>query len=89
MGLLAAERCKSVIRDDMWCAKVLELCAISAGFLRQRHEMFGAFEITIVVRGDIGNEVGGLVEPNSMIADLKFAHAETVVRQQIRWGEPS
>jgi hypothetical protein len=45
----------------MWCAKVLELCAISAGFLRQRHEMLGALEITIVVRGDIGNEVGGLV----------------------------
>ncbi len=68
MGLLSTEGLESVVRDDVRSSKVLEFRAVSAGFLRERHKALGAIEVTVVIRGDIRDEVRRLIGPHASSA---------------------
>ena len=57
-----------MVRNDVGSLKMLEFGAVSAGFLGQRHEIQGANQVTVVVCGDIGNEIGRLVWTDQAIA---------------------
>jgi len=74
MGLLAAEGLEPIVRDDVLCPKVLELGAIGSCFLGQGHEVLGPLEVTVMVRGDIGDEVGGLVWADEAVTEAECRH---------------
>ena len=58
----------------MLCPKVLELGAVGACFLGQGHEVLGPLKVTVMVRGDIGDEVGGLVWADEAVTEAECRH---------------
>ena len=58
----------------MWGAKMLELRAIGAGVLRQGHQQLGSVEITVVIGGDIGNEVRGAIWADGRVPEGEIHH---------------
>ena len=44
----------------MLSAEVLELGTIGTSLFRERHQMLGTLEVTVVIGGDICDEVGRL-----------------------------
>jgi hypothetical protein len=58
---LAVHVRKAVVRDDLGRVEVLELGRIRPGFFGQADEQFGALQVAIVVGGNVGDEVGGVV----------------------------
>src|SRR5271157_3792343 len=70
--LLPAQAAKTVIRDDLWSAKILELSRIGPGLFCQADQMFGAFQAAVMVSGDIRNEVTGVIIANCIRTNLDF-----------------
>ena len=66
---------ETVIGDDLGGAEVLELGRVRPGFFGQADEQLGALQVAVVVGGDVGDEVGGVVGANDAGADLDF-HVE-------------
>jgi len=64
---------------------VLELGAVGACFLGQGHEVLGPLKVTVMVRGDIRDEVGGLVRADEAIADAEGRHRFIVRAVQPGW----
>ena len=62
---LAAHVPEAVIGDDLGGAEILELGRIRPGFFRQADEQLGPLQVAVVVGGDIGDEIGGMVCANA------------------------
>ena len=60
VGLLTAEFPKPFVADDMVGSKMLELCRISTGSCRQRHQLERAIQVPIVISGNIRDEIRGV-----------------------------
>ena len=66
----AAQVPEAVIRDDLGGAEILEFGCIRPGFFRQADEQLGPLQVAIMVGGDIGDEIGGVITPNVCVANL-------------------
>ena len=53
---------------------MLELRAVGAGFLAQSHEFKSAIKTSVMIRGDVGNEVRGLVCTDESVTDAESRH---------------
>jgi hypothetical protein len=63
---------EAIIRDDLRRLKMLELRRISACIFGKFDEQLGTLKVAIVVRSDIGNEVGGVVQADGVVVDFEF-----------------
>ena len=88
MRLLAAEGAEAVVGDDVRRAEVLELRAVGAGLLGQRHQLEGSIEAAVVVGGDVGDEVRGLVGADEAVADAEGRHRAIVGGSGGGWPGP-
>ena len=60
VGLLPAEFPKPFVADDMVGSEMLELCRICTGRCRQRHQLERALQVTVVIGGNIRDEIRGV-----------------------------
>ncbi len=70
---------KAVVGDDLRGAEVLELGGVRPGFFGQADQQLGALQVAIMVGGDIGDEVGGVVRADQRDANFDF-HANSSIR---------
>src|SRR3990170_105657 len=72
MGKPAAQALEPVTRNDLWRAEVLEFGSVGASLLGQADQLHGPPKIAIVIGGDIGDEIGGMVPADQLAlnADL-------------------
>ena len=81
---LPAEAAKAVVAHDMGGPEVLELRCIGPRCSTERDELECAIEVAVVVRGDIGDEVGRLVWPKDPVADANCIHeASSAARKTV------
>src|SRR3990172_6831761 len=52
---------KAIIGNDLRCAEILELGRIGTSQFSQANQFDSSFQVTIVVRGYIGNEIGWML----------------------------
>ena len=69
MRLLRAEAAEPDVADDLRGAEVLELGGVGAGLGGQMDQRLGAFQIAVVVGGDVGDEIGWLAVTDEPRAD--------------------
>ena len=72
MGELPAQRFEAIVRDDLGGTEVLEFGRVGSGFFRQPNQLFGALQVAVVIGGNIGNEVGRVVEAYFLVCDGNF-----------------
>ncbi len=72
--LLATKGPEAVVGHDVLGPEVLELRAVGASILGEGHEVLGSLEITVMVRGDVGDEVGRLIRADKALADAEGRH---------------
>ena len=63
---------EAIIRNDLRRVEILELGSIRPRLLRQADKQFRPLQIAVVVRGDVGDEVGGMVQTNRSISKVDF-----------------
>jgi hypothetical protein len=81
MGLLAAERLKSMVADNVFGTKVLKFGAFGPGTLGESHEFLGSVQISVVVSRDICNKIRGFGWANLPGSNSETAHRLTLVGQ--------
>src|SRR5947207_6332445 len=64
MRLLTAQVLKSIITNDGFSLEMLELSSICPGLSSEVNKILGTLQLTIMVRCDICNEVGGVTGPH-------------------------
>jgi len=72
MGLLSSQRLESIIRDNPFRPKILEFGGISTGFFCQSDKQFGTLQVAVMIRSDIGNEIGRMRQTDDMITYRNF-----------------
>ncbi len=72
MRELPSQGLEAVVRDDLGRSEILEFGGICPGLFRQPDEQLGAVQIAVVVRADIGDEIGRVVPPDKMVSDLEL-----------------
>ena len=81
---LPAEAAKAVVAHDMGGPEVLELRSVGPRGSSERDELEGTIEVAVVVRGDVGDEVGRLVWPKDPVADANCIHeASSAARKTV------
>jgi hypothetical protein len=70
VGFLRPQGAKTVVRDNLSGAEVLELCRIRPGLLCQADQAFGTLQAAVMVGGDICDELGGMAHPYCFSADF-------------------
>ena len=69
VALLRAERCKARRADDLFGLEVLELGAVGASLFCQPDQGFGTLQVTVVVGGDVGDEVARRMQRQHALGD--------------------
>ena len=78
MGLRLAKGFEPEITHNVFSPEMLELGAVRSGFLSQGHEGFRAIKGTVMIGGNIGDEIGGLVRSDKSVANRKITHSRTL-----------
>jgi len=71
VGELATEGLEAVVGDDFGGAEVLEFGGVCPSLFGEADEFDGAVEVAVMVGGDVGDEVGGVVEGEGAVGDLE------------------
>ncbi|CAB4952356.1 unannotated protein [freshwater metagenome] len=71
---LFAEAAEAEVAHDMGGPEVLELRGVGARGSSEGDELEGAIEVAVVVRGDVGDEVGRLIQAEEPVADSDCVH---------------
>src|SRR5688572_14559573 len=63
---------EAIIRHDLWRVEVLEFSRVCSCFLRQTDEQFRAVKITIMIRSDVSDEIGWVLQTNRPVSEFDF-----------------
>ena len=63
---------EAIFRNDLRRLKVLELGGIGSCLFGKTDEQLGAFQVAIMIRGDVGNEVGWVIQADGVVVNFEF-----------------
>ena len=72
MADLGIHVCEAIFRDDLGRLKMLELGCVGAGIFGEFDEHLRSIQVAVVIGGDVGDEIGGMIHANGVIVDLEF-----------------
>ena len=72
MGYPGIHVAESIVGDNFGGSEVLELGGIGSNALGKSDQHLGTFQIAVMIRRNVGDEVRGLARPNCAACNLEF-----------------